>query len=351
MILKDYSRFDAADFMLDDAFLQWVKKPDSGSNAFWESWKKEHPGRAGVLEEARQIILRLHTNEAQLPAESFHRIQAHLDTVFVSLEEATVQPPSGRQPLWQLSGNWHRIAATFALLVAAAAVLYLFLNRGSREVHYRTAYGQTRELTLPDGTVVVLNANSTLRTADWPAGQPREVWLEGEAFFRVTKRREGTSSDPRFVVHTGRVDVEVLGTQFSVNHRRGQTTVILNEGQVRLGESETSRGQPLLMKPGELVKLAADGGKVVRRRVDPEQYSSWTQHLYTFDDTPLRDVAVLLEDHFGLQVIFKDPALADRTFSATIPTRKPEVLLLALSESFGITITEKGNQLEFKSKN
>ncbi len=354
MSQTDYSHFEPADFLLDDAFLQWVKNPDSRLDAFWENWKKAHPARVSVLEEARQLVLRLHASEEKLPPASFRRIGMHLDHVFDSLEGGAVKSMPVGQTGGFFSTNLYRIAAAVALLLAAGFILYNAVFRPGEAARYRTTYGESREISLPDGTVVVLNANSKLTTSAWSADKAREVWLEGEAFFRVSKkpasRSGGSAGEARFVVHTGNVDVEVLGTQFNVNHRRGQTTVILNEGQVRLGEGAAPDGEALMMVPGDLVRLAGKGGEVYRRRVDPGQYSSWTRNLYVFDDTPLKEVALLLEDHFNMRVIFKDPALAGRTFSATIPTRNPEVLLLALSESFGISINRKGNQLEFSAQ-
>jgi ferric-dicitrate binding protein FerR (iron transport regulator) len=106
---------------------------------------------------------------------------------------------------------------------------------------------------------VLLNANSQLRTpARWPAGARREVWLEGEAFFQVTKKGAapgGGTDGARFVVHTGQVDVAVLGTRFNVTNRRGQTTVTLNEGKVKLEEGDLDGA--VIMEPGELVRLGA----------------------------------------------------------------------------------------------
>ena len=344
---KDYSEFELADFLLDDAFVQWVKTPTPQGDAFWENWRRRHPDRQWVLEEARGLVQGLHVRRDPLPAGSFRRIQVHLDGVYAALEEpAAPSEASGRRPSRWL--GW-AAAAVVALLLLAAGAWYR-AGRPGGATEYATGYGRTRTVTLPDGSRVLLNANSRLRTpAQWPEGARREVWLEGEAFFTVTKKSaapDGGTAGARFVVHTGQVDVEVLGTRFNVTNRRGQTTVTLNEGKVKLEEGALSRA--VIMQPGELVRLGGDGRTLVRKKVNPVQYSAWTQNHYLFDDTPLAEIAQRIEDTYGVPVVLARPGLAGRTFSATIPTKNLDVLLLALSEAFGMEIEKNEKEIVFK---
>jgi ferric-dicitrate binding protein FerR (iron transport regulator) len=345
---KDYSEFELEDFLLDDAFVQWARTPTPDGDVFWETWRHRHPGRWQVLEEARELVRGLHANSDPLPASSFRRMQAHLDAVYATLEASRERPLQrvDRRPSRWL--GW-AAAAVVALALLAAGAWYR-TQRPAGEAQYATGYGQTRTVTLPDGSRVLLNANSRLRTpAHWPAGTRREVWLEGEAFFRVTKKAVAPGGSPdgaRFVVHTGQVDVAVLGTRFNVTNRRGQTTVTLNEGKVKLEEGDLDGA--VIMEPGELVRLGGDGQTLVRKKVNPVQYSSWTENRYVFDDTPLADIAQRIEDTYGVPVVLTTPGLADRTFSATIPTKNLDVLLLALSEAFGMEIEKHETKIVFK---
>jgi ferric-dicitrate binding protein FerR (iron transport regulator) len=349
---KHYAEFELEDFILDDWFVQWVKSPTPEGTDFWENWLREHPARGSVVEEARQLVLHLNAGRHSMPAESFRRIQVHLDNVYASLaaEEtlARARPGKRREPLrWRWPVG---VAAAVSLLLLVGAAWY-FANRESGARSYTTAYGQTRPVTLPDGSEVLMNANSRLRVpAAWSANGPREVWLEGEAFFKVARKMNAApaNTSSRFVVHTGQVDVEVLGTRFNVTNRRGQTTVILNEGKVKLEEGALSGGREVIMAPGEYVQLGSDARTLVRKTVNPSQYSSWTENRYVFDDTSLREIAQIIEDTYGVEVKFGNHRLAARTFSATIPTKNLDVLLLALSESFGMEIEKDGNQLVFK---
>jgi ferric-dicitrate binding protein FerR (iron transport regulator) len=341
---KDYSEFELEDFLLDDAFVQWVRTPTPEGDVFWENWRRQHPERQGVLEEARALVQGLHANLHPLPVSSFQRMQVHLDAVYAALEEPADRPLA--EPVRWL--GW-AAAAVVALLLLAGGAWYR-AGRAAGGARYATGYGQTRTVTLPDGSWVLLNANSRLRTAArWAAGARREVWLEGEAFFTVAKKKatpDGGTDGAQFVVHTRQVDVEVLGTRFNVTNRRGQTTVTLNEGKVKLEEGALD-GE-VVMQPGELVRLGDDGRTLVRKKVNPGQYSSWTQNRYVFDDTPLAEIAQRIEDTYGVRVVLASPGLAERTFSATIPTRNLDVLLLALSEAFGMEIEKKETQIIFR---
>ena len=85
---------------------------------------------------------------------------------------------------------------------------------------------------LPDGSLVQLNANSTLSfDTQWDASADRCVWLNGEAFFEVEKKPE---TKQKFKVITADLTVEVLGTEFNINSHHQQTRVFLQEGEDKI---------------------------------------------------------------------------------------------------------------------
>ncbi len=239
-----------------------------------------------------------------------------------------------------------------AACVAGAALLvgsYGYLIATS-ETQVQTAYGQTRVVTLPDQSVVTLNGNSRVQYGkrswgDWPFGAPwaegesRDVWLAGEAFFRVTHQKQ----HERFVVHLpNKLNVEVLGTEFNVLARPSKMQVVLSSGHIRLGNGT---GQMLDMKPGELVETGQQSGQVSRRRVDPTVHASWQTDKLTFEGVSLADVVQRLEDTYGLTVTVSDKALLNQQFSGTVPNTNVETLLDGLQQLFNLTIHRQGNQI------
>ncbi len=248
------------------------------------------------------------------------------------------------RPLWLRP---MAVAASVAVVLLAAVGYWLFPSPAPRAT-YRTGYGQTREITLPEGTRVVLNGNSTLTIpAHWPASGPREVWLDGEAFFAVTHRPDHR----KFVVTTpGRLRVEVLGTEFNVYQRQQRTKVSLNAGAVQLHLGPAGGSGPLRMQPDELVEFDGRSERLTRKRVNAEMISSWKNKKLIFENTSLREVAQLLGDTYGVTATVGTPSLLEQRFSGTVPNENLDVLLDGLAGLFDLEITRQGNTIRFNDR-
>src|SRR5215204_4276348 len=124
--------------------------------------------------------------------------------------------------------GWAAAAVLIGLLLLAGN---WFIFQNSARTVIQTQLGEFREVVLPDGSLVKLHPASRLRFAKkWNKSDLREVWLEGEAFLEVKHlHRQGArvASGDRFVVHTDDLNIEVLGTSFSVNVRHQTSKVIL----------------------------------------------------------------------------------------------------------------------------
>ncbi len=339
----DYRLYTAEDFVLDEYFQQWVKGNSPGANAFWEAWMREHPQRVPAVLEAKRTLHALHFRSDDLAPERQLRMLNHIMGAVQAHEAA--QRPAGRKPLRRLgTGVAYRVAAAVALLLAAGVVLWAYLYGPYRQMKYATGYGQTRTIALPDGSQVVLNANSELRhPAGWQPGD-RQVWLQGEAFFKVRKRKLGRVPAP-FTVHSGSLTVEVLGTEFTVTGRDDRTRVVLSEGSVRLAVPAAKGTATILMKPGELVDYQEANGAVDHRTVNAEVYHSWKSHRWVLEDVTLRQVADRIEETYGLPVHIPDPRLAREPMTGVLPTENLDKLLSVLSATYGIRVQRQEDRL------
>ena len=248
--------------------------------------------------------------------------------------------------------GWRRWAAAAALAgtVATGGWLYYAQHRAApvAALHVTTGFGQTRTLTLSDGSRVTLNGHSHLRyAATWAPGQPREVWLDGEGYFAI----QHTADNQRFLVHTDAgVQVDVLGTRFVVARRRAHTRVVLLQGKVRV-EFEDRQQPDVLMNPGELVETqdaATPNSRpvlVAHERVHTAPYAAWKDAELVLDETTIADLANRLHDTYGLDVVVTNPELNRRRVTGTVPVGELEVLLQALQETFHLRITRQGNRL------
>lgn len=242
-------------------------------------------------------------------------------------------------------GWWLWLAAASVLLVLGGGWLF---RENWQYQQFRTTYGETRHLTLPDGSTVVLNANSRLQVPRFGFGNvTREVMLAGEASFSVTH----TIDNLPFVVKTARkFDVKVLGTEFTVFARKRGGKVTLNKGRIELRYQEGSNTRQLLMKPGDLVTLDPGGHAQQKQVKKPENESAWQQNRYVFANTSLGDIGQLFAENYGLQLNFADPDLANWTVSGSFTAHSSDDLLEVLMEASSLTYIRHGTHIQIAKR-
>ncbi|WP_324670736.1 FecR family protein [Hymenobacter sp. GOD-10R] len=242
---------------------------------------------------------------------------------------------------------WRRWAAAAAVLVGVAAGggwLWQTQYATPPLTQLTTPYGQTRVVRLPDGSTVTLNSHSTLRyAADLGQASVREVWLDGEAYFAV----KHLPNHRRFVVRTtAGFRVEVLGTKFTVYRRHQQGRVVLLSGKVKVGFTDRTRSNDVVLKPGELVETwDAQPRQVVHKVVNTAPYAAWKDDKLVFDGTTLAEVATRLSDTYGVAVVVENPALNQRKISGTFSVGDLEALLQLLEKSFQLTVSREQNRI------
>jgi ferric-dicitrate binding protein FerR (iron transport regulator) len=253
----------------------------------------------------------------------------------------------GSSSQFRFSNLW-RLAAVLTGILISALVAYYFLNYRGEIISYATAYGQTAKIILPDSSVVTLNGNSSIQyVSGWSNQVPREVWLKGEAFFSV----KHTYNHQKFQVYTSdKFSVEVLGTEFNVYNRNTKTRVVLNSGKVTLNMQEPARQSRLTMVPGEMVEFKDSPSQFVKRDVNAAIYSSWINKKLILDNTSFREIALLLEETYGLSVVVPDKSLYKERFTGIVPCENAGMLLNAVALSFNLTIQKRGNQVKFQAK-
>ena len=323
-----------AQLLQDPSFTHWVFRTDDSAVAKWEQWIASHPEHREMVAEAAQMVrgvpfARRAMSEGQV-AQSWHELQQQLKR----------NQPSQRL----VTLPWFRAAAA-AVIILSGLVGWLVLSSQWENPTYATSYGETREITLPDGSHVTLNAHSRLRyqMQDEPPHR-REVFLDGEAFFSVVHKNDHQP----FVVQTRDLHVQVLGTEFNVNTRRGRTQVVLDDGHVELQLANDAKAE---MEPGELVEYQADNARLHKETVNPQHYTGWLEKKLTFDDTPLQEVALLLEENYGVEVVFDDPQLSQKKVTGEISAHQLDTILRALSKLFSITIQHTGTTVRIAATN
>lgn len=347
--VPDYSQFTVSELVLNDAFRQWVFQPDEQSMAFWHTFMLNHPAQQTTIDEAASILLHLRVRYDDLTEASQQRIgQLLAEAAREKLTDRPVRPLHRRG--W-LGVTWQMAASlTGIVLLAGGAFWY---SRQPHEQRIHTSFGETRSVRLPDGSTVLLNGNSTLTFTDrWADddNQARQVWIDGEGYFRVAKKRLATGALVKFVTHTPTLDISVLGTQFNVNTRRGSTAVMLVEGRVRLNRpGPAGTGRITELKPGQLASTQPDIDEVTVRAEKPQLHTAWTQHEFVFENTTLGDIARQLHDTYGLTVVLEDADLANRRFTGNLTDQSVETLLTTLSLTFDLQVERDSNRVVLRT--
>lgn len=341
-----HTNYSLDDFLLDESFQAYAAGTDAQAVRHWQQWLAEHPEKQPDAQQAHALLQDL--------------AQARPQPVPTGLKEQELQrfrqarralPAAAPRLRSQRRLRWAFGALASLVLLAVVGWWQWPATPSGATTRYATGKGQQRSLTLPDGSVVTLNGNSTLTTAaTWQATTPREVWLTGEGYFQVTHLATkpiadiaGAPGNVKFVVHAGKLTIAVLGTEFDVNSRPGATRVVLTEGRVAVERQALLARESLLMQPGDLVESTTAEPGLNRRHVHATMYSAWTKGHLDFRQTTVRDIAQLLRDTYGLQVIVTDSTLLRQTVTGDLPASDIDLLLPALAKSLEIKATRTGD--------
>jgi len=257
------------DFLLNESFKDWALDRDEVNKSAWRQWIKVHPEAWDMVEDACYLLQNLEIQETEVK-------QKEIDADFEEIAEYYDQKFTKKETkIFNLSlpiNKAIKIAANVLIFILAGIGLY---QTNNTQAEYLTRNNEVREIQLPDGSNVILNENSKLAfNKNWHEEKLREVTLEGEAYFNVSKKAvEGQKI--KFVVRSGDVKVEVLGTKFNINTNEHHTMVVLNSGKIRL----TAPNKSLSMNPGDVVEYQTGTKSLIRKRDNSNRYTSWTKNI------------------------------------------------------------------------
>lgn len=229
--------------------------------------------------------------------------------------------------------RWRRMAAAAAVLISIGGTAALLVDRQPSppavriaETRYVTPIGRSRDIALPDGTLMTLDAASTVRVA--ASGATRRVAIDrGQAFFKV-------AHDARhpFIVFAGGNSVTALGTQFAVRTAADRVVVSLVEGSVRVDAPAISRAMTLV--PGNTLMVGRSGLQLISAGADSA--TGWRRGELTFDATPLRQVVAELNRYSVQRIELTDARLANRVFSGVLKTNGGGPALADALSAYGV---------------
>jgi transmembrane sensor len=317
-------KFDSIEEVLaDELFQAWYYKNDEMLAKQWALWLEANSQYATLVTESIAVMDDMQMKEKDISNAQTEK--AGLKLQMIINEEQNVLPPK-RKTWW---------------LPAAAAILFFlvgltFWNGGNKKKVLESAYGKVVEYSLPDGSHVILNSNSKVLVNNKWKNSDREIWLNGEAFFKIQK----LPSRNKFVVHTQNMDIIVTGTQFNVVSREEESSILLTEGSVTI---KTKDGKEVYMKPGEFLKI--ENNQPLKQSVDKESVLAWKQLKISFENTPMSIVAKTISTHYGVKVQLSNEAIGRKMISGIMPNDNLDILVNALEATGEFKINKTINGL------
>lgn len=198
---------------------------------------------------------------------------------------------------------WNTLKVASAILILIGSSYFFNLSLSDKPNNLlQSIYvppGSRTSVTLPDGSLVWLNSNTSFKYPTTFASENRVVELDGEAYFEVTKN-EGKS----FIVKTNKYNVEVLGTTFNVEAYANEASFKtgLFNGKVKLYK-EQQENKSLYLKPGEAAELIGDALQVSSAN---QNSFRWKDGLIILEDKSFTEIMRLFEKYYDVQIIIKN---------------------------------------------
>lgn len=202
-------------------------------------------------------------------------------------------------------------------------------------------YGQTFKITLSDGTKVWLNAGTRLRFPQNlnASTQNRIVYLEGEAYFDVTKDEKRP-----FIVNAQNIDIKVLGTQFNVSAYESDESIAttLVEGSVNVYEN-SNPDRKILLDPSDQASFIRRSGAFTKQKVDTRLFTSWMENKLIIDNLPFEQILKKLERAHNVTIINKAEHLSHEVYKGEFDNERIESILNTIASSTPFNYTIKNN--------
>ncbi len=334
---KTYQSYTTDDFLQDPAFIRFVKDRKEEDLQFWEAFEKSEVNANAYVAAKKQLEYIYTARRVTMPENFSTDVFAMINR---SIDQHQ-QKKSGLRKLYRYVGS---AAALLALTLFA-----LWLN--SANITISTTYGEIKDITLPDGSVVTLNANSSIKYPMlWRINNRRNVRLKGEAYFKVVhtnKDPKNIAEKDRFQVFTERLHIQVLGTEFDVKDRNQMAKIVLTRGSINV--LSLVSGKHYILKPKQMaLETKEEPLKIVQ--TDPEAERAWVEGNMKMQKTTVSEVAQEFENIYGKRIVMSNPEMSAVKIDGMISFKSEESVLFVLANILNAKIKRDSNTVTLEAK-
>lgn len=249
-------------------------------------------------------------------------------------------------PRKQTTGIWLKVAALFIAVIGISIYVVTSSNFTSDDrivesvsgTTITTEPGEQKSFRLSDGSRIRLNAASEIHIPEGYGTVSRDITLKGEGYFEVEPGHEFD-----FNVTTNAARISVLGTSFTVRawEDRDESVIAVETGRVNVRSSNLEIKESTILNTGEYVQVLLDEAPGPAIQANIERFTGWTNQMFVFDETPLRDVLRQLEMHFNVQIKVKDSLSIDQPVTARYTNESLDEILRYTSITHGVEFETK----------
>lgn len=315
----NYEEYKLEDFISDDSFINYIHNTDQSDFIKWTKWLALNPKNKDTAEEAKLLISHLRFKKQDLSSDFVNnewlrlRNRLNLNKIKSTEKKGTIF----------IRRAWKYAAVLSISLFLASAIYYLT----SKPKHNLVAdyheiivpKGMIKKVILPDGSMVYINSDSKLAYSNFSGKGPREIFLEGEAYFSVKH-----DAKKPLIVHSENKEVIDLGTIFNIDAypsdnlyrvtlERGLISVSNNSGRaVNLKENQTY----LLVK-------STNQSRVFETN-NIKSYSAWKDGKIIFIDESFTNILRDLERSYNVTFILRNKKVVNYRYTGSF-TKKDKI--------------------------
>lgn len=322
------------ELMLDDSFISYCLSIGAAVPSHWRNIIRDNPGQQKTFDEARKLVLSLHGGLSR------PEVNRQIDIVRRKLKERSetsmeIQPEQGPSlsSEFVVTGDGQIKRKVFKTILSYTGVMCLlviaawfFIFRSddqssvkppslAQTLSYQSPLGQRQTISLPDGSIVILNSNSSISLNDDFNKEKREIRLTGDAFFKVAK-----DAKRPFVVYSENIATTALGTEFYVHGKKDGDKGIqvdLLEGKVQIADiKKNAANGAIILLPGESGK-SIKGFDLSKGSFESLHLRSWINGRISFNETPVLKAFKQLENWYGIKINVRKKGLEQRSIIAS----------------------------------
>jgi len=243
--------------------------------------------------------------------------------------------------------NVLKFAAVLIIGLVTGILISLFQRPGSEYYTSIAPEGSISQVVLPDSTFVSFNSGSEIKYVTNGKKKIREIFLNGEAWFDVKKNKKRS-----FIVHTSFYDVMVMGTQFNVKAYPEDNEIVttLEKGSVNVMSSDNFKMKSRILNPGEQLVYNVDDNYLTTNKVNTKIYTSWKDNKLIFINMNLKELIVLLERKYGVDIEVKSNVTLDYHYDGTIRNETILEVMDILKETLPVDYKIEGQKIIIRKK-